>query len=511
MLTVIYIVVVKEAPRPLTPQASKGKGKRKRSPTAVVPGVIPDWESPGRRGDNLQTTHRVSKNFLKVLVSPEDPDVDIIAVHGLNPTNTEFHAEATWTVEDKLWLRDFLPPQLPSARVLLFGYNANVAFETSKAGVREQAINLLNRIASKREEAEERPIMFVAHSLGGIVVKRALVEAKLDDSYKSIRKATYGIAFFGTPHQGGNFTKLGDIAASIIRGVLRNPSSTFMEALKKDSLFSDALVEDFRHQLEDYHVLSFFETLPMGRLGLIVDQKSATLGLAGLRETQIPMDADHTGVCKFESAEGDDYEQVSFNLVRLVKSAVKSAAERACIDSLSVPSSRPLSEAALTKSLLSHLPYAVDAPFNTYSRQHDPTCLPDTRVDLLREIYTWADGKDGRFIYWLNGLAGTGKSTIARTVARKYFENGQLGASFFFSRGGGDVGHASKFFTTIAVQLARKSQSLQRYIGDAVRKNADIATQSLGDQWRQVVLGPLSKLSGDSYPSSYILVIDALD
>ncbi|SLM34688.1 P-loop containing nucleoside triphosphate hydrolase [Lasallia pustulata] len=165
----------------------------------------------------------------------------------------------------------------------------------------------------------------------------------------------------------------------------------------------------------------------------------------------------------------------------------------------------------VTKSLLSHLPYAVDAPFNTYSRQHDPTCLPDTRVDLLREIYTWADGKDGRFIYWLNGLAGTGKSTIARTVARKYFENGQLGASFFFSRGGGDVGHASKFFTTIAVQLARKSQSLQRYIGDAVRKNADIATQSLGDQWRQVVLGPLSKLSGDSYPSSYILVIDALD
>ncbi|SLM35359.1 WD40/YVTN repeat-like-containing domain, partial [Lasallia pustulata] len=476
---------------------------------------MPDWESPGRRGDNLQTTHRVSKNFLKVLVSPEDPDVDIIAVHGLNPTNTEFHAEATWTVEDKLWLRDFLPPQLPSARVLLFGYNANVAFETSKAGVREQAINLLNRIASKREEAEERPIVFVAHSLGGIVVKRALVEAKLDDSYKSIREATYGIAFFGTPHQGGNFTKLGDIAASIIRGVLRNPSSTFMEALKKDSLFSDALVGDFRHQLEDYHVLSFFETLPMGRLGLIVDQKSATLGLAGLRERQIPMDADHTGVCKFESVEGDDYEQVSFNLVRLVKSAVKAAAERARIASLSVPSSRPLSEAAsadtVTMSLLTHLPYAVDARFNTYSRQHDPICLPDTRVDLLREIYTWADGKDGRFIYWLNGLAGTGKSTIARTVARKYFENGQLGASFFFSRGGGDVGHASKFFTTIAVQLARKSQSLQRYIGDAVRKNADIATQSLGDQWRQVVLGPLSKLSGDSYPSSYILVIDALD
>ena len=108
-------------------------------------------------------------------------------------------------------------------------------------------------------------------------------------------------------------------------------------------------------------------------------------------------------------------------------------------------------------------------------------------------------------------MAGTGKSTIARTVARKYFENDRLGASFFFSKGGGDIGHASKFFTTIAVQLARRSQSLQRYIYDALEKNVDIATQSLGDQWRRVILGPLSKLSGDSYPFSYVLVIDALD
>jgi triacylglycerol esterase/lipase EstA (alpha/beta hydrolase family) len=193
----------------------------------------------------------------------------IVAVHGLNPTNTEFHAESTWMAGDKLWLKDFLPSQLPNARVLLFGYNSNVAFETSIAGVREQAVNLLNRLASKREDAEERPIIFVAHSLGGIIVKRALVEAKLDDTYKAIRDATYGIAFFGTPHQGGNFAKLGDIAASIVRGVLHNPKNTFMEALKKDSLFSDTLVDDFRHQLEDYFVLSFYETLQMGKLGLV--------------------------------------------------------------------------------------------------------------------------------------------------------------------------------------------------------------------------------------------------
>jgi hypothetical protein len=165
----------------------------------------------------------------------------------------------------------------------------------------------------------------------------------------------------------------------------------------------------------------------------------------------------------------------------------------------------------LLDSPINRLPYAVEAPFNAYDRQHEPTCLPETRLDILQEIYAWADGNDGRFIFWLNGLAGTGKSTIARTVARKYFETDQLGASFFFSRGSGDVGQASKFFTTIAVQLASKSEPLQRHICDAIKKNSNIATQSLGDQWRQLILGPLSKLDAELRQSSYVFVIDALD
>ncbi len=137
------------------------------------------------------------------------------------------------------------------------------------AGIREQAVNLLDRLVFKREDTEERPIIFVAHSLGGIVVKQALVEAKLNDAFETIRDATYGIAFFGTPHQGGNFAKFGDIVASIVRGVLGNLKNTFMEALKKDSSFSDTLVDNFRHQLEDYYVLSFYETLQMGKFGLV--------------------------------------------------------------------------------------------------------------------------------------------------------------------------------------------------------------------------------------------------
>jgi len=70
---------------------------------------------------------------------------------------------------------------------------------------------------------------------------------------------------------------------------------------------------------------------------------------------------------------------------------------------------------------------------------------------------------------------------------------------------------AGKFLTSIAVQLAYNAPPLQRYICEAIRERSDIASKSLRDQWRQLVLGPLSKLNGKYYQSSYVPVVDALD
>jgi hypothetical protein len=160
---------------------------------------------------------------------------------------------------------------------------------------------------------------------------------------------------------------------------------------------------------------------------------------------------------------------------------------------------------------LHHLPYAEDAPFNSYAKQHDPACLPDTRVALLDEIHSWADGPDERCIFWLSGLAGTGKSTIARTVARRYHDKQRLAASFFFSRGGGEVGHAGKFVTSLAVQIADHVPASKQHMHDAIAERSNIASQSLHDQWHHLVLGPLAKLSDSDCPASLVLVVDALD
>jgi hypothetical protein len=157
------------------------------------------------------------------------------------------------------------------------------------------------------------------------------------------------------------------------------------------------------------------------------------------------------------------------------------------------------------------LPYATEAPFNSYQRQDEPPCLDNTRVDILQQIHTWADGQDERCIFWLSGLAGTGKSTISRTVARRCSEQKSLGASFFFSIGGGDVSHARKFFTSIARQLAESIAPLNQHICNAIADNSEVANQSLRDQWHQLVLWPLSKLDGTNCRSSYVLIVDALD
>jgi hypothetical protein len=133
-------------------------------------------------------------------------------------------------------------------------------------------------------------------------------------------------------------------------------------------------------------------------------------------------------------------------------------------------------------------------------------------VDLLRKIREWADGKDERPIFWLRGLAGTGKSCIARTIAREYNQKHRLAATFFFSRDiGGDARHARKFFTSIAAQLAEMSGVLKGHIYDAIAQCSDITTQTPREQWRQLILGPLSKLKGDLSHLSLLLVVDALD
>ena len=133
-------------------------------------------------------------------------------------------------------------------------------------------------------------------------------------------------------------------------------------------------------------------------------------------------------------------------------------------------------------------------------------------MELLGQIESWANNPDEKCIFWLNGMAGTGKSTIARTVARKLKERGRLGASFFFSRGQGDRGHAKRFFVTLARQFAEAIPALKEDICEALVKCSGIAQKALYDQWSELVFKPLQKLPENQDQSQVVIIlIDALD
>lgn len=160
---------------------------------------------------------------------------------------------------------------------------------------------------------------------------------------------------------------------------------------------------------------------------------------------------------------------------------------------------------------LKKLPVAHGAEFDSYMDQHEDECLEGTRTELQQQIATWAASPQGNCIFWLNGMAGTGKSTISRTVARSFKQNKQLGASFFFKRGEGDRGNATKLFTTLTQQIMNMLPELTPAIRKAVQDDPVIATRGLKQQFNKLLLEPLLGLTSSSKVRILVVVIDALD
>ncbi|KAH7083961.1 vegetative incompatibility protein HET-E-1 [Paraphoma chrysanthemicola] len=159
------------------------------------------------------------------------------------------------------------------------------------------------------------------------------------------------------------------------------------------------------------------------------------------------------------------------------------------------------------------LPIAEGASFNSHLQEHSARCLPETRVDLLDDLTTWAKSIDSKPIFWLNGMAGTGKSTIARTLASSFAEQGHLGASFFFKSSEAQLSNARRFFSTIAAGLAENIPETIPGMLESIKKDPTIYNRPLSVQFEGLILRPLQSVKSASEANvlKIIIVIDALD
>jgi hypothetical protein len=138
-----------------------------------------------------------------------------------------------------------------------------------------------------------------------------------------------------------------------------------------------------------------------------------------------------------------------------------------------------------------------------------PTCLEGTRVELLASITAWMNDQSDRKVYWLSGAVGTGKTTVAQSVAHMAKEAGFLFATFFFSRTTNDRSNYASVIPTIAYQLAMDLRC-HPSICAALAADKDIHTRTIQSQAQQLLLKAIMPLAL-APPQGLLIVIDALD
>ncbi|KAH7111684.1 vegetative incompatibility protein HET-E-1 [Dactylonectria estremocensis] len=440
---------------------------------------------------------------IQVVSDPSGAKFEIVAVHGLGA-----HPEYTWMGEvpankrlahrlEKIHLlRDLLKSDFPDARILSFAHNSDWLIDAPVKTAQQISDRLLDQLAKHRSCRLRVPIAFIGHSFGGIIIKEAL--CKPGDGAREVVDSTCVIIFLGTPHLGSPVSRAGSIAA-YLTGFLGSDMGLLLTMTSHQKQLSDSEERfiDCMKQKEDRRqktgIVAFCETKPTYllrwlSLGLIVSRDSARGSHAA---TLVTIDTDHSGLNKCHGRNDQLYRELQKQLRRL--------------------------EPTTTPTLNGNQQFVVDklgavegAAFDSHDNEHDPTCLAGTRRELLEQVYQWANDSARERIYWLQGKAGTGKSTIARTVAHYFATQDRLAASFFFKRGEGDRRNARRFFTTIAAQLVQRLPTVAKHVRHAIEATPDVAGKALGDQFEKLILKPLEAVHrGPS--KAMTVVIDALD
>ncbi|KAK2018048.1 hypothetical protein LZ32DRAFT_393934 [Colletotrichum eremochloae] len=287
---------------------------------------------------------KYSSDFEGITVLHDEADVDgvdIIVVPGIGT-----HAFDCWmsTNNDDIWIRDFLRVSISNVRILLCGPETGLTSSTSTGSIETLGGELLEQIIAFRNQdrTSHRPLLFVAHSLGGLLVKQAFVHALADpiDANRSFFDACCGLVFFGVPNLGVTVDSLralikGQPKENMIRDVaIVNGSSPprFLKQLARE--FADGCKGHF-------HVMNIHEKLPSpiialnrnnpwntnGSESLLVTKKSAIS--TGLDGYNTEFNTNHCGLIKFESEYHSDYTIVTEFIRRQLRKPRKGFATQA--------------------------------------------------------------------------------------------------------------------------------------------------------------------------------------
>jgi pimeloyl-ACP methyl ester carboxylesterase len=252
---------------------------------------------------------------LHLLYAPSEPLFDFVFVHGLGGGSRK-----TWSKTASIshyWPGEWLPkdPAFKDVRVHSYGYDSDWAKgNDSCLNIHHIGKSLLGALSTSPHFANSNTaVVLLGHSMGGLVIKKAYMLAHYDN--KSLADRIRALYFLGTPHRGSD-------SARMLKNILQVAASApaFVTDLVRGSHALQSINDEFRQYSADVDLWSFYETqkLRAGALSmLIVDPESATLGYP--EEKQMPMNADHRSICKFDDPSDQNYVILRNSLVSTIK------------------------------------------------------------------------------------------------------------------------------------------------------------------------------------------------
>ncbi|KAI9778532.1 MAG: hypothetical protein M1839_008063 [Geoglossum umbratile] len=273
-----------------------------------------DGDSDSSTGVREVTIDTHFEGFTALNAVNENHEIDCVAITGLAG-----HAFGSWKERGggHMWLRDSLRHDLPGTRVLIYGYGSELPGSKSFQGIEAIASGLVGSLRRIRQVSRldpvPRPLIFIAHSLGGLVLKQALIQMRDGNNDMDLNNfnATYAALFFGVPNRGLNTTYLWAM-------VKEQPNKTLVAALDPSSDYLRQLHRNFceKFRFPDSKIISFYETglsptpklmedggwALVGEKVMLVDQSSATESLPGepISHTQA-VNRSHSDMVKFSS------------------------------------------------------------------------------------------------------------------------------------------------------------------------------------------------------------------
>ncbi len=444
---------------------------------------------------------------LTVLYEPEGPPVaDIIFVHGLGGTSRQ-----TWSKNRDptlFWPGEWLPQERNTrdARITSFGYNAHFASTSSKDNIltiSDFAKDLLFKMRFATGSAERGlnmgtvPIIFVAHSMGGLVVKKAYILGQHDLHYKDIVNSMTSIVFLSTPHRGTNLAETLNRVLSAC--VFTLSPKQYVSELKSNSLTLQEINEQFRNLAKNLNIVSFYETLQttVGPSKTMILQKdSSSLGYPD--EISEPLNADHHDVCKFTSPEDPNYISVRDILQHLVARA------RTVIP--------PVADTDASEELLRIAESFGDLHDATVDLDH----FTEQRMDgscqwVIDEPFFQGLINDTvqapRFL-WCTGKPGAGKSVLTSFIINHLRGHGLHCAYFFFRFGSHNNNNLNVLIMSIASQIASFMPEYRRRLLQMIEEGLNFQRSAPRLLWQRLITSGLLK---SKIEQALYLVVDALD